>query len=259
MLNTITVDKLHFQFNYNNQNSNNIDSLNFLKCLIEQNYNLLPYLNNNYYKSYHIYTLTDNLYLGILNLGLKSSKSNYCTINFSNQSLYSYIDEVTTLYNYLITLKVTNLLIKNLEIAIDSDYNYIKRYNRLIKANNLIFSKNYKGFYYGKEFDNKYIRDSKNETKYIINKKNRFDAKKENESSHQKYIRIENKHLTLMDIPKPYINNYLTSKGFNVSNSHYRLELVLNGLDSFKSSTDTLYYNIFGEYITKYKRDYAYR
>ena len=143
--------------------------------------------------------------------------------------------------------------ISALEIAIDTNQNLIKRYNRLIKNNLLSLSKHYECHYYGAEYvNNTYSRSKSHETKYLINTNDSFTVK--GKKPNKPLLRIENKKtLISTNVKRKYIKDHLKANGIDINKDYYRMEIKVSGGENYLVSNNTTYVSPFGEVISAYK------
>lgn len=242
----ITLDKLQFSFTDSNLDLNDLklylDSSNFTLT------DTTSKLNNSFKIQKDIYY--NNIHIATLNISsLYKSDSN--SLSFTNKSLYLNRDLILSLYNQFSNLYT--LRIKKLDIAIDTDINILKIYNRLLRKNNLLITKSYQGDYYGNEYKEMlYTRDVNQETKYIIDKKARFS--KDVVKTIKPHLRLENKKHLLDSIEhnRYYIQDYLTNNDIDITKDHYRMELCIPISECFINSNNKVYYNDVDDTISSY-------
>ncbi|QNR23638.1 hypothetical protein [Croceimicrobium hydrocarbonivorans] len=235
----ISVDKLYYSFNtfsdILNEDILNIFILGGYQIKdptqqIDQNYKIQKIIIKN------------DIELGTLCLDSRY-KPNLNTIKFFNKPLYTNRKQVIALTSFIDLNFNKDNYISQLELAIDTNYNIIKRYNRLINNNNLELTKNYIGSYYGIEYtSNTYKRSENNESKYILHKSD--DFKSDIKTAKKPLIRLENKRKLLKNSQKRhYITDHLSCQGIDTGKDFFRMELVIPNHQSFLVSKNKEYIN----------------
>jgi len=231
------LDKLYYSFNSNSDlnYSDIIDQLILLeyeviepKTQIDQNYKVQKLIIKN------------NIHLATLHLDSRY-KANLNTIKFFNKSLYTAHNEVISLCKVIDLYYNNNTYVSRLEIALDSNTNFIKRYTNLIKSNKLILADNFQGDYYGNEYNNNInTRNKKSETKYMFHKNDSFNSEKN--TAKKPHFRIENKkNLIKKDKKRQYIEDKLKEQGIDISKDYYRFEVIIPSHQALTKSINTEY------------------
>lgn len=177
--------------------------------------------NQSYFINY------ENILIGVMDYRYTLHSSNNSLMKFDNAFLYN-INFQSILNIFLISLNIHVVEVKNIDIAIDTNYNLIKRFNKIIKSNLLQTYKNYTAYYYGNEFE-RLNGNQNHETKYITT-----DRKKKASI----FQRIENKSNEIMVSNKNYILTYLKNNKIDTTKEIFRLELLItsNGLKKCKTN-----------------------
>ncbi len=244
---TIYTDKIHISFYIDVDTSDILLYLSHNSYITKDN---TTHINHAFELQKDVYY--DNTLLGSILFKHRTVKG-FCKFQFTNKVLYTNKNDVIKFAHFLLnSSEFIDTSICALEIAIDTDTNILKRYNRLLKNQSIKLDKNYQSDYYSTEYlNNNYIRNIDTETKYIIDKKCQFS--KDVIVSKKRYLRIENKKNLIENNPnRGYIKNYLIDNKIDLSGDYFRFELILPVKESFISSNNAAYYNLGGAYVTNY-------
>lgn len=138
-----------------------------------------------------------------------------------------------------------NYRVANIEIAIDTNADLLKRYYSMLDKKQIILNSGYVNPAYIEDANNRFTNNTEGDTLYIhkLNKKGQI--------VHFNKTRVEDKQNQLKKVKKPHIVTKL-SKVIDTSVPHYRLEQLVNLLDYSDATRNVIYVGIDDE-ISEHK------
>ncbi len=189
---------------------------------------------NNYIFQYDI--IFQNVRIATFYIFYKSKYKNLCRIKLLNHSLYTHKSKTENLFNFLKNNFPHNFHISGMDVAIDTNHDILSRFDYLDENEYLKFENSFIASYYGiSNKNNKYVRNKKLETKYMLNLNSSFN-------NNNQFVkggslirsRIENKYnLLLNNRNRQYLIDFLSQNSIDVSKDFYRFEIVMSNVACF--------------------------